>query len=428
MADFSKLHCSFCGKTASEVKKLIEGPDVHICDNCIDVCYDTIHLPTPQSQKAKTPVAKATVVELEKEKSAPTPREIKAFLDEYVIGQDHAKDIMSVAVYNHYKRLKNPIIDGVEIEKSNILIFGPTGVGKTWLVQTVARMLDVPFASADATSLTEAGYVGEDVESIVSRLYQAADCDVKKTERGIIFLDEIDKKRSKEGGSAVRDVSGEGVQQALLKILEGTEVSVTASGGRKIPGSETAKVNTKNILFIVGGAFVGLDKIVEKALTKSSSGNIGFGAKNINKKTNAEWLRLVEPDHLVSFGIIPELVGRLPIITPLEELTESQLVSILTEPKHALVKQYVKMFNIDGVELEFTEDALLEIAKLALIRKTGGRGLRSVMEKILMKIQFNLPEFQKEGIAKIIIHEGCINRMEDPKYIWNNLTIIDTFH
>jgi len=415
MGEYSKLHCSFCGKPATEVKKLIAGPDVYICNECVDKCHGILN--TAPAKPASDDTASASTGDGAK---LPTPSEIKAFLDQYVIGQDHAKEVLAVAVYNHYLRLENPVVDGVEIEKSNILLCGPTGVGKTLLAQTVARMLDVPFCIADATSLTEAGYVGEDVESIISRLLQAADYDVKRAERGIIFIDEIDKKRSKgDGGSSSRDVSGEGVQQALLKMLEGSDVLVTPQGGRKNPNSEMIKVNTRNILFVVGGAFVGLDKIIEKSLTKDQVG-MGFGAKTITriKLETVELLKQIEPDHLVQFGLIPELIGRLPVIVALSDLDEGQLVRVLTEPKNALVKQFVARFKLVGVELEFTPEALLAAARIARKRKTGGRALRSVIETKLNRISFDLPDLRKQGATKVVVGEAVITEGAQPEVIY----------
>lgn len=398
MSEIDKsLHCSFCGKNATEVKKLIAGPDVYICDECIDLCHGILK---------GGPVQQGDAIEASEEPAAPTtptPRQIKEHLDQYVIGQEDAKKTISVAVYNHYRRLDHPVVDGVEIEKSNILMFGPTGSGKTLIAQSIARMLNVPLAIVDATGLTEAGYVGEDVESIVTRLVTAAGGDVKKAERGIIFIDEMDKKRGKggDGASGTRDVSGEGVQQGLLKLLEGTEVMVAPQG----KGKDLIKLNTKNILFIVGGAFVGLDKIVSATQPGGQKNGIGMGAKTMTKAkpATAELLRKVQPEHLVKFGLIPELIGRLPVYAPLEELSEEQLVRVLTEPKNAVVKQFTARFGLDNVALEFTDEALNEVAKIARVRKTGARGLRSVIENSLMTMQFELPELSGQGITKVVV-------------------------
>lgn len=411
-----KLHCSFCSKSANEVKKLIAGPNVYICDECVSLCHSILStdapLDKPQEENSET-------------EAIPNPTKIKEFLDQYIIGQDYAKMVMSVAVTNHYKRLAHPVVDGVEIEKSNILIFGPTGSGKTLLAQTIARYLDVPFVIADATSLTEAGYVGDDVESIVSKLLQNAGGDVAKAERGIIYLDEIDKKHKKDGGgSGSRDVSGEGVQQALLKLLEGSEIMVPTTGGKKSPQSDMVKINTRNILFIVGGAFVGLEKVVEKSLNKEAG--LGFNSKIMDKsKPLDDLLRHAKPEHLVQFGIIPELIGRLPVAAPLEELATSQLVRVLTEPKNAVIKQFEKLFAIEGIELVFEPAALEEVAKIAKERKTGARGLRSVIENKLIKTQFNLINYRDAGAIKVIVTRETFTNDEEPKVIYgdNNKTI-----
>lgn len=409
-----KLYCSFCSKTASEVKKLIAGPNVYICDECVSLCH-TILSDDPQAAKPE--------VSAEEKEAIPNPVKIKEFLDQYIIGQDYAKMVVSVAVNTHYKRLANPVVDGVEIEKSNILVFGPTGSGKTLIAQTIARYLDVPFVIADATSLTEAGYVGDDVESIVTKLLQAAGGDPAKAERGIIYLDEIDKKHKKDGGgSGSRDVSGEGVQQALLKILEGTEVMVPASG-KKSPQAEMVKINTKNILFIVGGAFVGLDKVVEKSLNKDAG--LGFNAKVFDKtKPMDDLLRHAKPEHLVQFGIIPELIGRLPIYAPLEELGAPALVRVLTEPKNAVIKQFVKLFQLDGIELVFEDAALTEVARIAKERKTGARGLRSVIEQKLIKTQYNLVELKKNGAVKVVVTLDTIAKDEEPLVVYGDPTVV----
>ena len=408
------LHCSFCGKNAAEVKKLIAGPDVYICDECVDLCHGILTGVTPKKDG-----------DLDQENDVdddgiPTPRMIRDHLNEYVIGQEDAKTTIAVAVYNHLKRLETPIVNDIEIEKSNILIVGPTGSGKTLIAQSIARFLDVPLAIADATSLTEAGYVGDDVESIVTRLLQSANNNVKLAERGIIFIDEIDKKRGSTSGGAARDVSGEGVQQALLKLLEGSDIMVPAQG-KKSPNADLVKINTRNILFIVGGAFVGLEKIIERAQIKGGAG-IGFTstAQDRKKLTIGDLLKKVEPDHLVKFGMIPELIGRLPVYATLEELSEEQLVRVLTEPKNALVKQFMARFGLDDVELEFTSEALTDIAKTALSRKTGARGLRSVIENALMKLQFTLPELAEQGVSKIIIDTGFVDGTTEPKLVYKS--------
>jgi ATP-dependent Clp protease ATP-binding subunit ClpX len=411
MSDDKVFFCSFCGKSSKEVQKLVEGPEVYICDECVDTCHTILH-------DEKTSKRKSTMIQDDKEVTLPSPRKIKDHLDQYVIGQDEAKKAIAVAVYNHYRRLDNPEIDGVEIEKSNILMLGPTGSGKTLIAQSIARMLDVPLAITDATSLTEAGYVGEDVESIVTRLLQSAQYNVKAAERGIIFIDEIDKKRGKEGGGASKDVSGEGVQQALLKLLEGTEIMVPA-GGKRGPAAELLKVNTKNILFIVGGAFVGLDKQIERGLKNETTSAIGFSAKSVNKKhTHAELYDKLQPEHLIKYGMIPELIGRLPVYAILEELTEDQLVTILTEPKNALVRQFAARFSLDEIELTFTPEALRAVAKIAKDRKTGARGLRSVVESTLKDTQFELPELADQGVFEIVVGEDCVTSKAPPEKVY----------
>ncbi len=378
--------CSFCGKPAERVEKMITGAGVQICSDCVSMCHRIIE---EDRQRAKQESAAAEVAA----KPLPLPTEIKAHLDEYVIGQDQAKTALSVAVYNHYKRLryKQTHPDALEVEKSNLLLVGPTGSGKTLLAQTMARFLDVPFTIADATVLTEAGYVGEDVDSIIVRLLQAADYDVARAERGIIFIDEIDKiARKTANPSITRDVSGEGVQQGLLKLLEGTVAAVPPKGGRKHPEQPLVQVNTKNILFICGGAFETLDKIISRRV---NTGGMGFGAdiRSAEENSLSELFKLLEPDDLIQFGLIPEIVGRLPVAVALEELDEAALLNILTQPKNALVKQYKSLFEMDGIELQFDDDALKEIVRETMVRKTGARGLRSVMEKTLQRAMFEMP-------------------------------------
>ena len=413
MTEKNETHCSFCGKSQDEVGNLIAGLSGYICGDCIELCHDLLQQEHNESDEAQADTLT--------EEKLPTPHEIRAHLDDYVIGQEHAKKVLAVAVYNHYKRLRSGHkTDNVELGKSNILLIGPTGSGKTLLAETMARMLNVPFAMADATTLTEAGYVGEDVENVIQRLLQNCEYDTEKAEQGIIYIDEIDKiTRKSENPSITRDVSGEGVQQALLKLIEGTVASIPPQGGRKHPQQEMLRVDTSKILFICGGAFAGLDKIVQKRVHVGSG--IGFDAEVKGEQdvlSLNDLFKQIETEDLIKFGLIPEFIGRLPVVAALSELDEAALIQILTEPKNALTKQYQALFGLENVKLEFTKEALIAMAKKALVRKTGARGLRSIIEGILLDTMYDLPSL--EGLEKVVVNEKVINDNQSPELIYSN--------